>query len=84
VLGRISSPASSPSLSTCNDERMCVIATDQPNSLSSPFMDATSACGFFDMILGLFIEADVASGKIVVLDEAHKVYLSSSSALRDV
>jgi hypothetical protein len=28
-------------------------------SLSSPFMDGSSACGFFDMILGLFVEADV-------------------------
>jgi hypothetical protein len=35
-------------------------------SLSSPFMDGSSACGFFDIILGLFIEADVsASGKLV-------------------
>jgi hypothetical protein len=47
-------------------------------------MDATSACGFFDMILGLFIEADVASGKIVVLDEAHKVGISSLIAFRYV
>lgn len=34
-------------------------------SLSSPFMDPTSACGFFDLILGLFIEAPCTSGKIV-------------------
>ncbi|KZV75963.1 hypothetical protein PENSPDRAFT_680683 [Peniophora sp. CONT] len=47
--------------------------------LSSPFMDPTSACGFFDLILGLFIEAPCTSGKIVVLDEAHK-YLSESSS----
>ncbi|THG98002.1 hypothetical protein EW026_g4118 [Hermanssonia centrifuga] len=41
--------------------------------LSSPYMDGSSACGFFDLILGLFVEADVnASGKLVVLDEAHK------------
>ncbi|KAI0344940.1 hypothetical protein BDW22DRAFT_1469295 [Trametopsis cervina] len=46
--------------------------------LSSPFMDGSTACGFFDMILGLFIEADIGvSGKLVVLDEAHK-YLSES------
>ncbi|GJE88159.1 hypothetical protein PsYK624_042420 [Phanerochaete sordida] len=46
--------------------------------LSSPFMDASSACGFFDMILGLFVEADLnAAGKLVVLDEAHK-YLSDT------
>ncbi|THG98001.1 hypothetical protein EW026_g4117 [Hermanssonia centrifuga] len=41
--------------------------------LSSPYMDGSSACGFFDLILGLFVEAEVnASGKLVVLDEAHK------------
>ncbi|GJE88165.1 hypothetical protein PsYK624_042480 [Phanerochaete sordida] len=48
--------------------------------LSSPFMDGSSACGFFDLILGLFVEADVkASGKLVVLDEAHK-YLSDAQS----
>lgn len=31
------------------------------NSLSSPFMDARSACGFFDFILGLFVEGDPAA-----------------------
>jgi hypothetical protein len=37
-------------------------------------MDGSSACGFFDMILGLFVEADIGgAGKLVVLDEAHKV-----------
>ena len=35
-------------------------------SLSSPFMDGASACGFFDLILGLFIEADIGgSGKLI-------------------
>jgi DNA helicase HerA-like ATPase len=39
-------------------------------------MDGSSACGFFDMILGLFVEADIGgAGKLVVLDEAHKVSL---------
>ncbi|EKM56166.1 uncharacterized protein PHACADRAFT_145298 [Phanerochaete carnosa HHB-10118-sp] len=37
--------------------------------LSSPFMDGSSACGFFDLILGLFVEADVkASGKVYLSD----------------
>ncbi|KAF8651072.1 hypothetical protein AX16_004934 [Volvariella volvacea WC 439] len=40
--------------------------------LSSPFMNSSSACGFFDIILGLYLEADVSTGKLVVLDEAHK------------
>jgi hypothetical protein len=36
------------------------------DSLSSPFMDGSSACGFFDIILGLFVEADIqASGKLI-------------------
>jgi hypothetical protein len=34
-------------------------------SLSSQFMDGSSACGFFDMILGLFVEADIPAGKLV-------------------
>lgn len=48
--------------------------------LSSPFMDGSSACGFFDLILGLFTQADMGTcGKIVVLDEAHK-YLSDAQS----
>jgi hypothetical protein len=36
------------------------------DSLSSPFMDGSSACGFFDIILGLFVEANIdATGKLV-------------------
>lgn len=29
-------------------------------------MDASSACGFFDMLLGLFVEADIGTtGKLI-------------------
>lgn len=29
-------------------------------------MDGTSACGFFDLILGLFVEADIeVAGKLI-------------------
>jgi hypothetical protein len=42
------------------------------DSLSSPFMDGSSACGFFDIILGLFVEADIqGSGKIVGMSCPH-------------
>jgi hypothetical protein len=35
-------------------------------------MDGSSACGFFDIILGLFVEADIqGSGKIVGRSCAH-------------
>ncbi|KZV75964.1 hypothetical protein PENSPDRAFT_680684 [Peniophora sp. CONT] len=51
--------------------------------LSSPLMDPSSARGFFDMILGLFMETKCASGKIVVLDEAHKYLTEESSRLTE-
>jgi hypothetical protein len=36
------------------------------SSLSAPFMDGSSACGIFDIILGLFVEAGIdTSGKLV-------------------
>ncbi|EIN14673.1 hypothetical protein PUNSTDRAFT_130298 [Punctularia strigosozonata HHB-11173 SS5] len=51
--------------------------------LSSPFMDASSACGFFDTILGLFIEADIAAaGKLIVLNKAHKYLTENGSSAR--
>ena len=34
-------------------------------SLSAPFMDASSACGIFDIILGLFIQTKAVVGKLV-------------------
>ncbi|EKM51770.1 uncharacterized protein PHACADRAFT_150450 [Phanerochaete carnosa HHB-10118-sp] len=48
--------------------------------LSSPFMDGESACGIFDLVLSLFVDAEIeGAGKLVVLDEAHK-YLSETKA----
>ena len=41
--------------------------------LSDPFLDAASACGLFEIIVRLFIRADVQTGKVLVVDEAHKV-----------
>lgn len=43
--------------------------------LSDPFLDAASACGLFEIIVRLFIRADVGTGKVLVVDEAHKVCL---------
>jgi hypothetical protein len=48
--------------------------------LSSNFMDGSTACGFFDIILGLFINSNSTDQrKLVVLDEAHK-YLSDNGS----
>ncbi|KAF8843192.1 hypothetical protein BDN67DRAFT_243117 [Paxillus ammoniavirescens] len=43
--------------------------------LSDPFIDPASACGLFEIITRLFIRAEVGTGKVLVVDEAHK-YLS--------
>ncbi|GJE88802.1 hypothetical protein PsYK624_048890 [Phanerochaete sordida] len=48
--------------------------------LSSPLMDSESACSFFELVLSLFVEADVEdAGKLVALDQAHN-YLSQAKA----
>lgn len=43
--------------------------------LSDPFIDSASACGLFEIITRLFVRADVGTGKVLVVDEAHKVSL---------
>lgn len=41
--------------------------------LSDPFLDEGAACGLFDIMIRLFIRAEVNTGKVLVVDEAHKV-----------
>jgi hypothetical protein len=41
--------------------------------LSDPFIDAASASGIFEIVTRLFQRADVGTGKVLVVDEAHKV-----------
>jgi len=50
--------------------------------LSDPFLDAASACGLFEIIVRLFVRADVETGKVLVVDEAHKVGVCSQSSCR--
>ncbi|OCH90737.1 hypothetical protein OBBRIDRAFT_834829 [Obba rivulosa] len=45
--------------------------------LSDPFVDSAAACGVFEIITRLFIRADVRTGKVLVVDEAHK-YLDAN------
>lgn len=47
--------------------------------LSDPFIDPASACGLFEVITRLFVRADVGTGKVLVVDEAHKVCVHSDS-----
>lgn len=41
--------------------------------LSCPFVDESSACALFSICLDLFLESRSNGGRIVALDEAHKV-----------
>ena len=41
--------------------------------LSDPFVDAGSACALFDIASRFFVRAQVDTGKVLVVDEAHKV-----------
>lgn len=41
--------------------------------LSCPFVDADTACALFDIYLGVFLEQKMDTGRVVALDEAHKV-----------
>lgn len=46
--------------------------------LSCPFVDSDTACSLFEMYLGVFLEQKMDIGRVIVLDEAHKVeYLVS-------
>ncbi|KAH8106066.1 hypothetical protein BXZ70DRAFT_918051 [Cristinia sonorae] len=45
--------------------------------LSDPFIDPAAACGLFEIVTRLFVRSDVGTGKVLVVDEAHK-YLSAN------
>ncbi|KAH8106072.1 hypothetical protein BXZ70DRAFT_904130 [Cristinia sonorae] len=46
--------------------------------LSDPFLDPSQACGLFEIVTRLFVRAKVDTGRLLVLDEAHK-YLDSGT-----
>ncbi|KDQ64702.1 hypothetical protein JAAARDRAFT_116727 [Jaapia argillacea MUCL 33604] len=48
--------------------------------LSDLFIDSASACALFEIITRLFVRASVNTGKVLVVDEAHK-YLSTDRGL---
>jgi hypothetical protein len=43
--------------------------------LSDPFINADSASGFFEIVTRLFVRTNVGTGKVLLVDEAHKVRL---------
>jgi hypothetical protein len=49
--------------------------------LSCPFVDASTACVLFKIGMGLYLESDPTIGKVIVLDEAHKVRIATRLVL---
>ena len=48
-------------------ERLTII------DLSDPFIDPALACGLFEIVMRQFVHTDIDMGKVLVVDEAHKV-----------
>ena len=49
--------------------------------LSDPFVDPASACSLFEIVTRMFIRAEVNTGKVLVVDEAHKVHCHCCSSV---
>ena len=47
--------------------------------LSCPFVDESSACSLFAICLALFLEKPMHAGRVIALDEAHKVSIMVTS-----
>lgn len=45
--------------------------------LSCPFVDENDACALFDICIGIFLEGRGKGGRVIALDEAHKVRQST-------
>ena len=52
--------------------------------LTDPFLNATSAATLFDIALSLYLETEIPTGKLLVLDEAHKVCQNLISRLTSI
>jgi|SRR6266702_18469 len=79
-LGKPKMPSKARSISTVEEQRFAsgkVTIVD----LSDPFVDSAMAGGIFEICIRLFQRASVDTGKVLVVDEAHKVPLPSSSPM---
>jgi hypothetical protein len=51
--------------------------------LTCPFMDSNTACVLFKIGLGMYLRSDTSTGKVIVVDEAHKVCIMPSQYLNE-
>jgi hypothetical protein len=72
------SPSEARSISTVEEEQRFASGRVTIVDLSDPFVDPAMAGVIFEICIRLFQKADVDTGKVLVVDEAHK-YLSDSS-----
>lgn len=52
--------------------------------LSDPFIDAASANGLFETLIRLFVRTNVGTGKVLLVDEAHKVCTDLSHSEKSI
>jgi hypothetical protein len=52
--------------------------------LSCPFVDTNTACVLFQICMSMYLESSSAAGKLIVVDEAHKVYLPGLGFILEV
>ena len=63
------------------------ILDDRPGSLtivdlSDPFVGANDACTLFEICLSIFLQGKSSEGRVVALDEAHKVCFANDAHAR--
>lgn len=49
--------------------------------LSCPCVTADGACALFNICLSIFLEQDIKTGRVIALDEAHKVSNTTSESV---
>lgn len=84
LLNTFTQPVGKPKLpsksriSTVEEEQRFAAGRVTIVDLSDPFVDAAMAGAIFEICIRLFQRADVKTGRVLVVDEAHKVLLPSS------
>ena len=79
--GKLKFTPKARSISTVEEEQRFASGRVTIVDLSDPFVDSAMAGAIFEICIRLFQRANVDTGKVLVVDEAHKVSLPSSSSM---
>ncbi len=80
-LGKLQRSSGAPRISAGSEEQRFASGRVTIVDLSDPFVDPAMAGAIFEICIRLFQRADVDTGKVLVVDEAHKVSFLSSSMI---